>query len=88
LVVVEGEVVSLLEDHPGDHRMMEMHGVGKATLVVEEGGILDYHDLEVVVGHLGIFVGHHLVLGPSTHEPCSIPLIRKDIPEKTCHPLT
>jgi hypothetical protein len=67
LVVVEGEVVILLEDRLGVHRMMERHDVGEATLVVEEGGILGYHDLEVVVGRLGIFAYHHLVLGPSTH---------------------
>jgi hypothetical protein len=71
LVGEEGEVVILLEDHPGDHRKMEKHGDGEATLVVEEGGILGYHGLgEVVchpleVGRLGIFVGHHPVLGPS-----------------------
>jgi hypothetical protein len=52
LVVVEGEVVSLLEDRLGVHRMMEKHGVGEATWVVEEGGILGYHDQGVVVGHL------------------------------------
>ena len=70
----EGEVEILLEDHLEDHRMMERHGDGAATLVVEEGGILGYHDLEVVVGRLGIFVGHHLVLGPSTisHAPSHI----------------
>jgi len=74
----EGEVESLLEDHPWDHRMMEKHGVGEATLVVGEVGILDYHDLGVVDGHplevchLGIFVDHHLVLDPSTHYLCSI----------------
>jgi len=47
--------------------MMEKHDVGEATWVVEEGGILGYHDQGAVVGHLGIFVDHHLVLGPSTH---------------------
>ena len=73
----EGEVESLLEDHLEDHRMMERHGDGAATLVVEEGGIHGYHDQGVEVdhpwevGHLGIFVGHHLVLGPSaiSHAP-------------------
>ena len=67
----EGEVGILREDHLEDHRMMERHGDGEATLGVEEGGIHGYHDLGVEVdhplevGHLGIFVGHHLVLGPS-----------------------
>lgn len=60
-------VAILVEDHPWDHRMMEKHDVGEATWVVEEGGILGYHDQGAVVGHLGIFVDHHLVLGPSTH---------------------
>ena len=77
LVGEEGEAGSLLEDRPGGHRMTVMHGVEEATLVVEEVGILDYHDPGAVdghpleVGHLGIFVYHHLVLDPSTHQSCS-----------------
>lgn len=45
-------MVILLEDRLGVHRMMERHDVGEATWVVEEGGILDYHDQGVVVGRL------------------------------------